>query len=423
MGQYVTLYWEETRGLARPPEGGDRSGVPFRAYRPHPVAGWMPELTRATWRRVRDAEEAVRSLGAAGERLPAVEWLLARSESSASSTIEGIRSSAWRIAQASVGLTERGESPSGADAAALRNVEATRQALALGASGRPLTAADVDAVHATLMGGDDDAGVWRDRQNWIATPLDHTPARATYVPPPPEFVPDLMADLVVAINEPAAHPLVQAAMVHVQFINIHPYGDGNGRTGRALIQLVLRRAGLIETCVPPISTALAGRRGRYFAALNRTRPECAPTDPRRSQAVVSWVNLLSGASIDAVAYARNAIEHLREVRATWRSGLRAAGVRADSTALRLLDVLPEHPILSAATIASHLGVDARTARRAIERLVAAGALRRRGTGQRNRVFESPDILNAFGRLAEPDIDADTIISPPPPPDRSPSTAT
>ncbi len=415
MGQYVARYWDGARGCTRKPRAGDPSEGLFAAYRPHTIAGWRPELARATWSRVQEAERAVDSLAATGQRLPAAAWLLARSESSASSTIEGIRSTAWRMAEASAGLTPRGERLASADVAALRNVAATQRALGCGASGQPVTVADIDEIHATLMGDSDGAGVARDRQNWIGSAFDRTPVRATYVPPPPEFVGDLMEDLVATINEPATYPLLQAAVVHAQFINIHPYSDGNGRIGRALIHLVLRRRGLSGTCVAPISTALAGRRSWYFAALNRTRPECPADDMRRSLAVDPWVLLLAGASIDAVRYAGAAIEHLRDVRDGWSRRLTDAGVRAGSAAVRLLDVLPERPILDAPTIAARLGVDASTARRSIERLVAVGALRQRGGGRRNRVFEAPDVLGAFGPLAEPDVDADAVISPAPPP--------
>ena len=133
MGQYVTRYWDGARGRTRKPRAGDPSEGLFAAYRPHTIAGWTPELARATWSRVQEAERAVDSLAATGQRLPAAAWLLVRSESSASSTIEGIRSTAWRMAEASAGLTPPGERLASADVAALRNV--ARDAAGLGVRG------------------------------------------------------------------------------------------------------------------------------------------------------------------------------------------------------------------------------------------------------------------------------------------------
>lgn len=110
------------------------------------------------------------------------------------------------------------------------------------------------------------AGQVRTSQSWIGG-NDYNPCGADYVPPPPEDVADLLDDLCEAINDDRLQPDVQAALVHAQFETIHPFADANGRTGRALIHVVLRRRGVALSYVPPISAVLGAHRDRYIAGL------------------------------------------------------------------------------------------------------------------------------------------------------------
>ncbi|WP_186317732.1 Fic family protein [Curtobacterium sp. 9128] len=105
-------------------------------------------------------------------------------------------------------------------------------------------------------------------QNWIGG--GSTPRLAAYVPPPPELVPEAMADLVAFLARDDLHPVAQAAIAHAHFESIHPFTDGNGRIGRAVIGAVLRRRGVTATTVP-IATALVADRSRYFDHLVRYR--------------------------------------------------------------------------------------------------------------------------------------------------------
>jgi len=105
---------------------------------------------------------------------------------------------------------------------------------------------NVLSIHQRLMARAPNAriaGHIRTVQNWIGG-NDYNPCSADFVPPPPEYVDDLMTDLCEAVNEDILPQLVQAALAHAQFETIHPFDDGNGRTGRALIHVILRRRGL-----------------------------------------------------------------------------------------------------------------------------------------------------------------------------------
>jgi Fic family protein len=122
------------------------------------------------------------------------------------------------------------------------------------------------------------AGRIRTVQNWIGG-NDYNPCGADFVPPP-EHVGDLLDDLCAAVNDDVLPSLIQAALVHAQFETIHPFEDGNGRAGRALIHVVLKRRGVATHYVPPISALFANSRQRYIdgltafrAAVQRSKPQ------------------------------------------------------------------------------------------------------------------------------------------------------
>ena len=176
---------------------------------------------------------------------------------------------------------------------------------------------DICDVHRTLMGDTPIAGQLRDRQNWIAAPWS-TPLDAVVVPPPPEMVPRWMEDLVTCINRDTPVALPDVALVHAQFEAIHPFADGNGRAGRALIQLMLRRSGLTLACVPPVSLSLAVRRDFYIMGLNQTRAVCPPDSLERSDAHSEWIALLADATEDASLVAQRVIAHVGAIQADWQ---------------------------------------------------------------------------------------------------------
>ena len=399
MGRLVSRFWDERESSSRPATGADPPSRVFCAYVPHSIAQWMPLIEDPTRRHARAAEDAVTALqGDQGTVSPA-EWLLTRAESAASSTIEGVRPSARRLARAEAMLAVGGRPPRGDDGEALRNILATEHALEIGSAARPIAREDICAIHATLMGEVPEAGAIRARQIWIGSGIYSTPLDAVFVPPPPEAVSALLDDLVLAVNQPVASPLAHAAMVHAQFETIHPFADGNGRTGRALIHLMLRRAGMTATHTPPISSSLALRRDAYLQALNGTRPVCDSHDPQRSTGIAAWTSLLADATIEAVAFARRIIDHVAAIQNDWRERIRPTGIRANNAAMRLIDLLPSQPVLNANSAAELLDVNPRTARRSIDLLSNAGILVQRSAGKRNRVFEADAIMGTFTTLA------------------------
>lgn len=115
-----------------------------------------------------------------------------------------------------------------------------------------------------------DAGSFRTLQNWIGG-SDYSPREALHVPPAPERVAQLMQDLERFVARTDLPALAQAALAHAQFESIHPYTDGNGRVGRALINAILRRRSITTVAIAPIASAFAANREWYFALVNEYR--------------------------------------------------------------------------------------------------------------------------------------------------------
>lgn len=100
------------------------------------------------------------------------------------------------------------------------------------------------------------AGVLRESQNWTGD-NNVNPLGAAYVPPVPERVSSLMEDLAAFVDTSILPAAAIAAIAHTQLETIRPFADGNGRTGRALVHSILRRADLTPRTIPPPSLVLA----------------------------------------------------------------------------------------------------------------------------------------------------------------------
>ena len=237
--------------------------------RPPLIAGLGVDLDSAV---VADLERAMReitALDSEGSHLLALSPLLLRTEWVASSKIEAIEANLDDYAQALHGI--RTNSSAVSMAAATSALATLIDDVAVG--GR-IEVAALTTAHAVLMRDDPSeaayAGRVRDMQNWIGG-SDHAPRNALYVPPPPETVTEYLDDLVAFANRDDLPALAQAALAHAQFESIHPFTDGNGRIGRALINTVLRRRGATSRIVVPLASALVAHRERYFDVLNAYR--------------------------------------------------------------------------------------------------------------------------------------------------------
>ena len=299
---------------------------------------------------------------------------LLRSEAIASSLIEGITPSPQQVALAELAQDEDVRGFSDQARLVANNITVLRRAGEDLASADAITVDDVEALHRALLPEEKHHGLRR-VQNWIGGSSWH-PLSADFVPPPPELVPRLMDDLVEYANGSVHAPLVQAGIVHAQFETIHPFTDGNGRVGRALIHTVLTRRGLTPSAILPVSLVLATLRGRYVDGLTAYRYTAPPHSAEAANAVASWLDVFLHATTVAAGRARLFAGQVADLQAAWETRLaehraargRRETPRADSATSRTLRTLPEVPIL--------------TTRTAQRRLVPGRAGRSRRAGRR-----------------------------------------
>lgn len=350
----------------------DRKPFAFQAFVPDRIGEWDEPLAGRAAEAVAQATAALGELQRAGAAhdLETLAGPLLRAEALGSSFIEGLRASNKRLALAAY-------EPVAADGTAravLGNVRAMERAIALVDEGRSFELDDLLDIHRVLLEGTSEerfAGGVRAEQNWIGG-RGTSPADAAFVPPPPDCVPALLEDLVRFVNLDDLPAVAQAAIAHAQIETIHPFGDGNGRAGRCLIHVILRRRGVSPLVAAPVSVILAANGRRYIAGLIDFRE--GRTD--------DWIGIFA----DAVTAAAAAAQRLwAQIEALLEALIERAGPpRADSVARKIILGLPAQPVVSAEVAAVRYDVTPTAARAALNRLQDSDVLiparvgRRRG---------------------------------------------
>lgn len=323
--------------------------------------------------------EIARFDGELGHEIAPFASVLLRSESASSSRIENLTSGAKAIALAELGARDKRNAVE-----IVGNVAAMRAALELADH---LDGATIIAMHAALLAEIDPSatGAWRHEQVWIGG-SSFGPHAASFTPPHQDHVPTLMADLVEFARRTDLPVLVQAAIAHAHFETIHPFTDGNGRTGRALIHAMLRRHGLARHVTVPVSAGLLADTAGYFDSLTSYRAG----DPS------AIVDRLATASLAAVDNGRRLVADLRDTRAHWGEIIHA---RRGAAAWRVADLVLRLPVIDATVVASELNLAPQNAQRAIAPLVDAGVLSEFTGFRRNRMWQATAILTALDDFA------------------------
>ena len=415
MSKLVRCRWPTTFGEGLPRR--DRQGCEYEAYVPDPLAGRAFRLDGDVAADVADAERAIAELNATAQVLvdtEALARLLLRAESVASSFIEGLVVGGRRLlrAEAAAATGERDVDVTAEEV--LGNIRAMTWAVDALANATTLTVDGLLTIHDHLLRDtrlSEHAGHLRHEQNWIGG-SGFNPCSAAFVPPPPEHVADLLEDLCAFINRGDLPAVAQAAIAHAQFETIHPFIDGNGRTGRALIHVVLRRRGLAPRILPPVSLVLATWSASYIDGLTATRYRGRADSTAAHEGINRWIALFAAACRRAVEDAADFEQDVGHIQQRWRDAL--GRVRAGSAAERLLHVLPGAPVLTVSSAADLIGRSFQAANEAMARLQSAGIVQQVNVGRRNRAFEARAIINRFTalerQLASPQ--RDTWASPP-----------
>jgi len=395
----------------------DRQPCTYEAYVPDALVGRAIRLDGDVVADVTEAEAAITRLNRDAATLvdtEALARLLLRAEAVASSRIEGLEVGGRRLLRAEAARA-LGDDPRDVTAdEVLGNIETMVWSMQTAAGAEEVSVEHLLEMHRRLLASTRlaaHAGQIRTQQNWIGG-SGYNPCSAAFVPPPPEMLPSLLDDLCAFCNDDSLSPLVQAALAHAQFETIHPFVDGNGRTGRALIHLLLRRRGLAPRVVPPISLILATWSKDYVGGLTATRYRGAANSTAAHDGLNQWIGLFAAASRRAVKDAGDFEDRIHAIQAAWRK--RLGRVRANSTVDLMIRGLPGAPILTGKSATALTGRSFQAVNQAMARLTDAKVVSQVSVGRRNRAFEAPEVIRAFAdlerQLASPA--GNTRVSPP-----------
>ena len=369
-----------------------RRGTTYQAAVPPEIATMRFTLDDAVAAAAEDARAEVTRFdaelsamfGGEGEFAPLASVLL-RTESSSSSQIENITAGSRALALAEIGLAKHGSNAE----LVVANVEAMQRAVA---EADRMTPASILAIHAALMHDQPsaDPGVFRSEPVWIGG-FGAYPHGAQFVPPHHERIADGIQDLCAFIARTDLPLIAHAAVAHAQFETIHPFVDGNGRTGRALVHAMLRHGRATTRTTVPVSAGLLTDTSTYFTALTAYR--AGDPDP--------IVTRFSEATFAAIDNSRVLAGALKAIDERWRAVLTA---RKDSVAWRLLPILLAQPAVTSRLVQERTGVSQPAADRALRQLSEAGVVTSRNEHGRDRrrdvVWRSDEVITALDEFAE-----------------------
>ena len=358
---------------------------------PPKIATWSERLPSDLAADVTDAEQALirfdgyttMTLGSQNTAIGPMSAILLRTESASSSQIENLTASAKQIA-----LAELDQSHSPNAMTVLGNVRSMEAALRMS---EHLHDDSILAMHRELLtrqpGYEHHAGRYRQEVVWIG-PGQAGPRRADFVAPLPDLVAPAMSDLIHFMGRDDLPVLVQVAVAHAQFETIHPFVDGNGRTGRALAHALLRSKGVVTRTTVPVSAALLANTGAYFQALN----------DYRSGNARPLIETFAQAAREAAYHGQRLVDDLAAETEWATQQLR--DVRADSSVWKVVPHLIEQPILNAKYLKERFGMTDAVANRTLSTLVSHGILTETTGQRRNRVWQQGNILTILDGYAE-----------------------
>ncbi len=378
---YETLDWLIEPNMPMSNTARRRHDQPYDAAITPDIADIDPKIGGEVLTAAEEASIAIVRFDAEyGHRIVPFASILLRSESAASSRIEQLTATAKAIALAELGDGSRKNATM-----IVSNAKAMEAAIDLADQ---LDANSIIEMQAALLGEEHPewVGKWRDSQVWIGG-RRYGPHDALFTPPHHDRVPAAMDDLVAFAGRDDIQALAHAALVHAQFETIHPFPDGNGRTGRAIIHALLRRRGITRNVTVPISAGLLVDIDAYFGSLG---------DYRQGN-IEPIIEQMTDAAFTAIDNATQMLSDLDAISAEWRDRVTA---RSDSTVWRLAEFLMRQPGVNSNVVEQALAVSRPAALNAIGKLENAGVLVKARGKERNRAWVAVDVVAALDRFAE-----------------------
>ncbi|MFE6255165.1 Fic family protein [Agromyces sp. NPDC057865] len=360
----------------------ERITRPYEASVPAVIAGLEFDLPDELVEDVTNAQQQlVRFDTEVGSVTAPFASILLRSESASSSQIENLTSGARAIAEAELGERADGNAP-----LIVNNVRALQAALD---AADDLNAETIIRMHRELLFRTDPdiTGTYRTQQVWIGGG-SYSPHDADFIPPHHDRVVAAMADFEAYSGRVATLPLASIAVAHAQFETIHPFPDGNGRTGRALVQAALRRTGLTRSVTVPISSGILQQRNRYFDAL----------DAYRSGEVEPIVRVFADGAVLAIVNGRQLVDDIEATQE--HCAERMSGLRSDSAAREIARLAIGHPVLTSTFVRAEVDRSGPAVFRGLDQLVERGVLTETTSQSRNRLWVAQDVIRNLDEFAK-----------------------
>jgi Fic family protein len=363
------------------------------AFVPYALPPAAPALSALVFAdRNRQAELALARLGGVSGLVPSVDWLLysaIRKEALLTSQIEGTQATLTDLFDEEAGFKVRNTD----DVEEVTNyLRAFRwvQAQLRDPKGLPISVRLLCDAHRRLLDGARGAGKQpgelRRSQNWIG---GTRPGNALFVPPPPERVAELLADMERFIHDTATDlpPMVKVALIHAQFETIHPFLDGNGRIGRLLITALFEYWGVLSEPLLYVSAYLKQHQAEYYRRLSAIR-----TDGDWE----SWVTFFLEGVVSAAGDAEKTIIEVASLLASDRKRL-LQSLKAGPTSYRLFEMLPVMPRFTIEHVRQQLGTSFPTATAAVKVLVDLGIAVEMTGQKKNRSFSYQAYVEVLSR--------------------------
>jgi Fic family protein len=345
-------------------------GESVQAFVPHALPPTAPALAPECFAALnRSAELALARLSGVSGLVPSVDWLLysaIRKEALLTSQIEGTQATLADLFDEEAGFAVSNTDDVEEVTNYLRAFRLVRDNLRA-PSGLPISVRLLCDAHRLLLdgarGSGKQPGELRRSQNWIG---GTRPGNAVFVPPPPEKVADLLAEVERFIHTPSTSddlpPLVRVALVHAQFETIHPFLDGNGRIGRLLIAALMEHWQLLPEPLLYLSGYLKQHQAEYYRRLSAIRTEGDWE---------GWVVFFLEGVAMAASEAERSIVAIATLIAADRRRLLAAA-KASPASYRLFELLPMMPRFSIEQVRQKLNTTFPTANAAVKTLEDLG---------------------------------------------------
>lgn len=368
-------------------------GESVRAFVPHLLPPADPAMTATSFADLnRQAELALARLSGVSGLVPSVEWLLygaVRKEALLTSQIEGTQATLTDLFDEEAGL-KIGNSDDVAEVTHYLRAFRLVQEQMRDPNGLPISVRLLCDAHRLLLDGARGAGKQpgelRRSQNWIG---GTRPGNAVFVPPPPERVPELLANLERFIHGSTIDlpPLVKIALIHAQFETIHPFLDGNGRIGRLLIAALLEHWKLLAEPLMYLSGYLKQHQAEYYRRLSAIRTEGDWE---------SWVAFfLEGVALAAAESERSIVAIATLIAADRRKLL--SSPTASPTIYRLFESLPMMPRFTVERVRQQLDTTFPTANAAVQALEQLGVVVELTGQKKNRSYSYQGYVDLLTR--------------------------